>query len=374
LGIDFEPGNSHGDHPSQQDVDGVLATGAGTWLSGQLSIDDDSVGPEPEALRRFLEARQLALWQVVSVLERGVPEWAAPMSSRSGVSPRSLVLLRLDRLLLAAALASERAGSAPEVRRLLEASWSVFQTLSGDSDVISGMLATAVMTLQAGVLRKIREPPVEWLNRLSMDDPWRRALDAFENEPRAIATWNPSLTLDSRSDSFANINLRAHRAVAEPLRRVAPCALASLSAKEIGRPMEEEFRKANEPGADSNEIARIFTDMIVPTLRNSLERAGRLSVDDELTLKILELRLVRSGSRDRKWPATLEDNASRVCPGAFYEYRRDGPGLRIEFKGSPPAPEAGLRLPLSFSTRADRRPTPPAPTPTAMPAAMPAPD
>ncbi len=98
-----------------------------------------------------------------------------------------------------------------------------------------------------------------------------------------------------------------------------------------------------------------MTDMEVPQLRNVLERAGRTAIDSELTSKILELRLARAGSRDGKWPATLEDDASRACPGDRYAYRRTGSSIEIAFQGKPPSSESGLSLPLSFSTRADRR-------------------
>jgi len=211
------------------------------------------------------------------------------------------------------------------------------------------------MKMQTGTLRKFREPPVSWLDRLSRDDPWTGALDTFEGEPRILEA-----------------SVRARKAAGEPLRHVAPCALADLSNDEIGRPMIEEYRRADLSG-ESAELARIMTDMEVPQLRNVMERAGRTAIDSELTSKILELRLARAGSRDGKWPATLEDDASHVCPGERYSYRRAGSSIEIAFQGKPPSSESGLSLPLSFSTRADRRAVAPTASPTPAPTATPIP-
>ncbi len=115
--------------------------------------------------------------------------------------------------------------------------------------------------------------------------------------------------------------------------------------------MAEELKNLKAPGEDSEQIADVFTGMEIPALIGPLERAGRLAADQELTLKILELRLAKSESRDGRWPASLPLSDSGVCPGSFYEYRTDGRSMTIAFMGAPPVPPAGLQLPLSFSAR-----------------------
>ncbi len=162
-----------------------------------------------------------------------MPEWSRPISSREGVAPRALALMRLDRLLLAAALSAERRGRTDESARFLEASWSVFESYARGSQLIDDLLSVAVMKMQTGTLRKVREPPVSWLDRLSRDDPWARALDTFEGEPWSLEA-----------------SVRARKAAAEPLRHVAPCALADVSNDEIAQPMIEEYRRAD-LGAES---------------------------------------------------------------------------------------------------------------------------
>jgi hypothetical protein len=324
----------------------------------------------PDALADFLKNRADAIWRVVSVLEKGTPEWSSGQFDQAGPPPQLLAFLRLDGLLLAFALVEQRAGREIEVRRLLEASWRLYLALSRDSSVLSRIVAVGAMTFQVGVLRKSREPPVEWMDRLGREDAWKMVLDAFEEESRETGPTDPALAQDALSDSFAKVHARAVRAVADGLRRVTPCEAERLSVEEVGRPMAEELRRLKSPGEDAAAIAEIFTGIEIPSLLNRLVRAGRLLVDAELTSKILELRFARTGSRDGRWPDRLPLADSRVCPGAAYEYETNGVSMSISFRGSPPVPPSGLRLPLSFSSGAGGGSTPspaPARTPTAAP-------
>lgn len=367
LGIDFDPENPKAEHPSHPDAESLDAAAAYRWLTDQLGAPDESIAPAPDGLGDFLATRRDALWSVVGLLERETLEWSSPRAEETAIPPRFAALNRLNRLLVAAALTEQRAGSAAQARRLMEASWSVYRSLSRDSDAISGsMLAFAALRLQVGALRKLPAISVEWLDRLSRADPWKQAISSFENEPAGLDAGDPSLGL---SDSFSNVNARARRAAADVLRRISPCELSSLSAEQIRRPMEEEFRRSKEPGEDPEEMARLLPQIILPGLKNRLERAGRLAVEAELTRKILELRLARSDSRAGEWPQRLDDESSHVCAGATYGYRRSGFGMEIEFRGSPPAPDTGWTLPLSYSTHGD-----PPPARAVSPAARPATD
>jgi hypothetical protein len=129
---------------------------------------------------------------------------------------------------------------------------------------------------------------------------------------------------------------------------------------------EEESPDTSKPARPLREVIR---ELITPNILGALRRAGRLSVDRELTLKILELRLEQIHSRDGAWPERLVADFSSVCPGAVYIYRTDGKEMRIRFDGEIPDPSTGLVLPLEFRTR----PSSLTPAPTPAPALTPAP-
>jgi hypothetical protein len=339
LGLDFNAEDSLAGHPSAEDVEALALAGWHTWLDSQLTIADGSISREPESLRDFLESRRDALWQVVAALESEPPDWSSSELGRFEPSPHLLALNRLNGLLLAVALVEERAGRSVESRRLVEASWSIHRSLAKSSGITPGILGVAVMRRQVGVLRKLREPSVEWLKRLGTDDPWKRTVGRFENKQLGV----PSLAADALSASFANAHARALRAVAENLRRMSPCDIQRTTAEEIGRPMLEELRKLKSPGEDSEQIAALFTDMEIPALIGPLERAGRLAVDQELTLKIVELRFAKSGSG---WVLAGKAAARRVpCLPRFVlrvpnRRRRDENRVPGCAPGSPSGPAA----------------------------------
>jgi hypothetical protein len=122
--------------------------------------------------------------------------------------------------------------------------------------------------------------------------------------------------------------------------------------------MREEPQKRKVSGEDSAQVAEVFTDIEVPQLIGSLERAGRLVVDSELTAKILELKLDKAASKTNQWPPKLAIAQSRACPDAVYEYRTTGETMSLSFKGTAPVLSAGLSLPLSFSSGAPPVATP----------------
>ncbi len=284
-----------------------------------------------------------------------------------GPAPQGLGLIHLDALLVAVALAAEHEGSRVDARRLLEASWLIYRRISREATVVSRIVATGIMKFQVGALRKLQEPPVEWLNRLENEDAWRATLDAYESDLSSSASRGEPAGSDALPGSFSPAYAGAVRVWMEALRRAQPCQIGRMTAEEIGRPMREELQKRKVPGEDSAQLADVFTDIEILELIGGLKRAGRLAVDSELTAKILELRFDRAASRTNQWPRKLAVTQSRACPDAMYVYRRQGEGISLSFEGTAPALPAGLSLPLGFSSGS----APAAPTPSPAPAAKP---
>ena len=118
--------------------------------------------------------------------------------------------------------------------------------------------------------------------------------------------------------------------------------------------------------ASSQEIAesrRAYREMVLPNLLSAIHRVARLSVDRELTLEVLQLRLEKAGDPEGRWPERMLNAVSAVCPSASYTYRSDGSGMEIRFGGSIVDPPGGSVLPLSFRSEYPR----PAPALTPLP-------
>jgi len=356
LGIDFYEGDPSAPHPAEEDVRDRTSAGFARWVDAQLSTENDAIAAPPREMRTFLAMRKDALDAVISALEG---RRAEQESARVGPPGRHLAFLRLNTMLVAASLVAARDGDEVRARRALEASWSIYSWLSSGPTVLDQITASGVLKLPVGALRKLEEPPVEWLDRLANEDAWNRVLDACEREPAALAAGRSGLDVNALPDSFPNVHVRAVRAVIDALRGVAPCDAGRLTADEVGRPMREEFRTWSAP--ESERVADVFTEMEIPPLIGILERTGRLAADTELTARILVLRYEKAASRDRRWPAKLDLSDSRACPGDFYEYRTKGDFMSISLQASPPAGTGGLRLPLSFSTHSKAAMRTPAP-------------
>ncbi len=354
LGIDFSVGDSKAPHPTDERRKAYQRAGFGAWMTAQIEEGSDGIGEPPAAMTEYLAENRAAVWSTIAALEKGSPDWGAQPADQP---PKLLRSLALQRLLLAVALVETRDGNAMDAERALEASWSLGRPLAEDDLLISQLLAINDGRWQAGILRKTKQPSLIWMGRLGNDGPWRRMLDAVQADPkRSAAARGSSASMDELTEVF----VASSRAIAEGLRKVSPCDLAGLTDEDLWKLVEREL------GPTGSELKRSVRDLyeknFLPNLGQMVRRAARAAVDRETTLRIVELRLEKEGSRDGKWPSEPGNAQSVVCPGASYNYRSDGESMEIRFDGSVIVPE-GPVLPLVFRSG----PPPKAPTPTPPP-------
>ncbi len=358
LGLDAHRNEPSAEHPSREDIEAYQRAGLGSWLDAQLTTSDDSIASVPANIRSYLDKRQATLWRVAGLLERDVPQWdSAPRTDPRELSGVTLAVA-LARILMTAALVEEHAGHHGQAGDLLEACWSLSRSFSGQSDLTSQLMAVALGKFQAGVLRKMSESPVQWLDRMSGVEPWRGMLDTVEAAPFSARSGDVAL------DESRRTGARAWSAAMDRLRGLSPCEVSKLSDAEIWKPAREEIARSIEEGGDPS--LRSLWDFEVPNITRAIQRAGRLLVDRELTAKVLELRQEKVASRDGRWPEKFLDLDSRVCPGVSYEYQTRGAAMAVRFQGPIDDGGATLVLPLSFEARAPR------PTPTPIGARRPA--
>ncbi len=350
LGIDFDPPGPGQTRLAPEDARAYPGYAAGSWLDAQIQVADDSIAEPPKALREFLEARREPLWAIVGALEKGSPEWKATNSEEE--IPRLMPWIRLHKLLLVTALAEEHDGNAIDAERALEASWSLGRLFESETTLIARILCVAVERWQAGVLRKFKNSPPSWIDRFSGDEPWRKVAAALVAEGSLSLSREPSV----EPDSSRKLRMKAWGAMSEALLRASPCDREALTAEAVFRPFAAVYQL--ESGEEARAMESIFRDIVMPNISSMIRRTARLMVDRELTLKILQLRLARAASRDHRWPEEAEVT-SAVCPGANYAYQASEARMRIRFEGSVDEPEAGVVLPLEYSTLDS--PAPPAP-------------
>lgn len=354
FGIDFDETNGKAPHPAAADVEAYHRSGAGAWLNSQIQNDSDEIAEPPAVLRDFLHDRNEVLWTLIAALEKGAPEWDS--ASDESRTKHLLPVIRLQKLLLAASLVEERRGNRIDAGRALDASWSLGRAPA--SGLIDQLLAVSTERWQAGVLRKVSEPPLQWMDHLSGDRPWRAMLDAVAND------YGLGLSADAlpSSDPWSELTRSGPSAIAGGMRKLSPCAASLLSEEEAWSFAEHEMPAAASP--EAIQVRAQYREMVIPGLMNAVRRAGRLEIDRELTLKILYLRLEKDASRDGRWPEKLLDATSAACPPVFYEYRSGKDEMEIRFEGEVYAESMGAVLPLEFRSRAPNPAPSSTPTPT----------
>jgi hypothetical protein len=357
FGLKFPTESGERPAGDAEEAEARARAGLGNWLDDQLRTADDAIGKPPASTLEYLDRRRDALERIVGILERESPEWKRPSKRILGQSspPEILSSILLHRILVAAALIEERKGRSVEAGRLLEASWSLSQGLRRQGTLISQLVDLGGEKLRVGALRKLRDPSVAWMSRLGGVDPWRRMLDAVAAE----GTYSNAMDLTDSPNAFRDALHRAWTATAESLRRRSPCELHSMTAEEIWKPAAEELE--GHGGEEGRAELEVIRDNFFPNVTNGIRRSARHLVDRELTLRILELRLEKAGSRDGVWPEKPPTLVSSVCRGESYVYQRLGGGMEIEFPVAVDDPTSGLVLPLKFRTAESSEDRPPRP-------------
>lgn len=363
LGIDYDAENPKAPHPSNASRAAYQKAGLGAWVSAQTEGEMGDIAEPPPALREYLSSNHAAVWKAIGALEKASPDWG---SADKVPRPEIMPNIRLQRLLVAAALLEELDGHPVEAERALEASWSLGLPIAQDDTLMAQLMRLHDARWQSGALRKMKGKSLIWMDRLGRDDLWRGMTDAVRGEAELRA---PSAEGGPSADPFSEARTKSMYAISDGLRKILPCdgdafsteALWKLAERNLGPTSDEEKRT----------IRELVGKMILPNLSGMVRRAARASIDRELTLRIMELRLERDGSPDGKWPRELVNTQSVVCPEASYSYRSDGETMEIRFDGSVIVPE-GPVLPLAFQSGSPTKA--PTTTPVPAPALTPPPD
>jgi hypothetical protein len=360
LGFDSR-GTDADDRPTKADREARLNAGYGSWLEAQLATSGDSIDAPPPRFVEFLETKQSSLWRAVTLLEKETPEWGFDPHKKRTQLPELLFVAHLHRLLLGAALVEERAGRPAQARELLEAGWSLYQSIAGRPELIFQLVASSAGRTQAGVLRKMSDPGFGWLERMESSESLERMLESIRND-FAISFLQRDGPAGGPESSWARIP----QVVADRLEKRSPCDLSKLSSDDLWKPAAEELRRSM--NAEDAAGLDVVAGIMLPQLTSALHRAARLVVESELTARILQLRQEKAAARPSRWPQTFYNADSRVCPGAVYEYHSGEGAMSIRFKGAVGDLEAPAKpLPLSFEARAPKPSVTTSPTRRASP-------
>ena len=329
LGINMVPKTQP---PLKQVGNYSVKTDVAEYLERELSSELGVARPAPRGVFDFIDAHAAELDGLVAVLTEGDgPRWVH--ESNYGWDAHIANLhghVTLQKLLAAVALHRAASGRGDDALRVLDASWTLNQSLRERPELYSRLIALAAMKFQLGTLRKVDDVPMVWDERLvSIDD--RVAL-------REALQWDVGMWMQPLPDDLVEALLTEHPPYAAPHRVVTF----------LTRPYWVAC------GADSAERTRIVVaadralapcvateaelDAKVPPVAwwrtpsffggsfggNALERAGRLSFDIELTRHVVRARAERV-ARIVTGPCPDWTFRTEVLPDGRMSVSYDGP-------------------------------------------------
>jgi hypothetical protein len=310
LDIDLKPRSTPPSGPSTESSKSVSqeTQTLREYAEAELSTPAGAAGPPSPAVSAILDRMAPPLGAVKQSLAEGEPRWRMEIARGFDAPiPNLLGLLQLQRILLASALRSAAARDVQGAEALLEASWALNAPLRARPELISQIISTAVGRWQAGVLRKVPVPPERWIRRLSGYDPRQGIIDAFRGEAWGIGELIRYAATGPYGEA-ASVGARLTRVLRGPIDRI-QAAQVQENWREIilaamRSPVSDGDGKTAFPAAKpSRSVAGILAAVAMPNIADAWKRANRLTVEVELTRKVLEVRAARGTSK--RWPAAV---------------------------------------------------------------------
>jgi hypothetical protein len=319
-------------HPS--DAERSLREVVASYFQAELESPGDRIGPPPRALREFLVSREADIDGIVALLTGGgePPVWVSVVSlGPEAPIPNLLGQVLLQKLLVADCLVQAQLERREEAERILLASWILNGSIRDRADVISQIIAVGVARMHLGAAR-----------RLILTGPWRERFRDHDYRQSLLRAME--IEASGRFQQLPNGSSRSERATRADfldLTRIFLTRLRNAPVEDGPLPTEETRGEAGMDDSPGERLARIA----MPNVVESVRRADRLTVDQELTERVLDARDTKS--KLGRWPAETPGPVKSRMPGAEWitAIGKDG-RMTISLSRELRWEDGGLVLPL----------------------------
>lgn len=324
------------------------------YLNTQIERADPAIDEPPADLVEFLDAHSRTLDALRGQLVTAEPprwEFALRAGNIGEIAiPNLLGHINMQKLLLTDALVRGRAGDRRGALRSVEASWRLGSAIDGDPVLITQLIAITGARLRCGVLRKLRDVPEVWRDRLLALDYRGPFFDAMTLEGWQLLQLADSQPMEVAQSGveqpvlFNGILNSALGWLGEPYVRACVADVLDDYQRYLARLAKLDYwcdrnLSAAIPLGTAwwNRLGALFGG--VP---DAPSRLARLELDQELTGLVLAS---RNGDADPR------EVPSRACPQDRWIRRLDAAGtLTIELSRSVEWPErSGAVLPTRFT-------------------------
>ncbi|MEG4805401.1 hypothetical protein QUB63_32550 [Microcoleus sp. ARI1-B5] len=363
------------------------------YLDAEIAKPNDTVNPPSEKLQRYLASRQTALAELrEQVLNNVVPHWGTDISgilegNITVFSPDYLWQANFQQVLALDILEKYRKGQTQAAAEMLEVSWKINQSLTESPRLIPQLVALIGTKYPAGVMRKVEILPAQWQQRLLEYDYRESVLTSVQGEYLFTFkflqyflwkhSWSSILkALSPYTDQgmfsliqggyFSNLTLEqkildwtfSHvlvwfKPVIKPYFRF--CAIDNYQVyKRSLAASRQQNVCASDLAPAKNSAWWNFISRTSTSFSSQTRKAAQRMLDLELTQKILQVKAL--AAKTGKWPPSVPDMNSSICPGAKWLYRVAPDGtMSISFSEKPKWLEERLKgngaLPFTYSDK-----------------------
>ena len=368
------------------------------YLDAEIAKPNDTVNPPSEKLQRYLASKQTALAEIrQQVLNNEVPHWGTDITwmlegDISVPLPTSLWQVNFQLVLALDILEKYRKGQTEAAAEMLEVSWKLNQYLTESPFLISQLVALIVTKYPAGVMRKVDRLPAQWQQRLlerdyresiltslqgeyllrfkfSQDFVWKYSESSIQEASGASSgqgilalfqreTNAPPTLQEKILDWTLSHVLVWFKPAIEPYVRFSAIDTYQVYKRSLAASRQHNFCASDSVTVDDFAWWH-YPGEASTSFPSQTRKAAQSMLDLELTQKILQVKAL--AAKTGKWPASVPEMKSSICPGAKWLYRVAPDGtMSISFSEKPKWLEQRLKssrgLPFTYSDK-----TPPQP-------------
>jgi hypothetical protein len=368
------------------------------YLDAEIAKPNDTINPPSEKLQRYLASKQTALAELrQQVLNNEVPHWGTDISwilqgDMTVRLPPYLWQVNFQRVLALDILEKYRQGQTEAAAEMLEVSWKINQSLTESPLLIPQLVALIVTKYPAGVMRKVDRLPTQWQQRLLERDYRESILTSLQGEYLSKFkfsqdfvwkySWSSILEASGASSDQGILSLFQTETNYPPTLKekildwtlshvlvwfkpaIKPYVrFCAIDTYQVYKRSLAASRQQNVCASDSVTVDDFawwnYIGWASTSFPSQTSKAAKSMLDLELTQKILQVKAL--AAKAGKWPPSVPEMKSSICPGAKWLYRVAPDGtMSISFSEKPKWLEQRLKssrgLPFTYSDN-----TPPQP-------------
>lgn len=321
-----------------------------SYLDVQLARPSAYIDAPPKSVMDYLALKKTQFDAVEDqLLHEPIPKWEVNVADLDLRLPNLLELMALEKFLILRALSEHQAGHSAEADKNREAAWNLNESLWKRPEFISMLVAGGMERYEMGAARKMDVSP-QWIERFASHDYARHFRTALLSE---TCTMNIHARRRSRDETESAEMLLLRSAPLQPYLRLCAVNLTDRNAADAESVLLHPICDFAEASSEkSMPLPLAFWNILRSEEPGPMSRAwsrfARLTLDRELTQKILELKEQRD--RTGQWPVSIPSGSGSACSDSEWKYTVAPEGhVTMEFARKLQWADAvGLILPLQF--------------------------